>query len=256
MTFNAFACIPLVRLVSHSEHEIWRKVLVLPQVPRLTELVLFEIHKIVVIGLDELSLQESIVLRLGMKNLMDFLVHGVLLDLTKSKIGWVHVPFKLSVLLLARLEAPVGLDVHLFRLLVFRHVLIWTDSVLAGVLIRVCWLSILERRISTHIRQIVVAAQALSQRLLLLGSILSFLEFVDEAGDSWLVPCFHDVPCSFRFLCGLSIDEMGRRQRICGSAVVLLRLSRLSTIVTPARSLKDLRYLATSSGVWGGRYGG
>jgi len=121
----------------------------------------------------------------------------VLLDLSEPEVGGVDIPLELSVLLLGWFVASVGLQVHLLDLFLLAEIFIRADGILRRILIGISRLAVFKGRVGTYVREFVAATQALSNGLLLLRSILRFLQLIDEASNAGLVPSRYDRTDSF-----------------------------------------------------------
>jgi hypothetical protein len=115
---QTFSSIPLIWLNSHPESMVLRE-LFLAQIGWFSQFVIFAVVEIIDMSGHEFSLREVVILSFRLKNLLDFIVNNIFLNLAKPKISRINIPVVLPFLLFSSLKISMGLEVHkpdIFRL--------------------------------------------------------------------------------------------------------------------------------------------
>lgn len=161
LALETFTCIPLVRLNSDPENIVGRE-LFLSQVGRLPKFIIFPVHKIIKVGLNELGVREIGGIGLRGHHLLHLIVDDILSYFAEPEIGGINFPVIWPFLLLSGIVVQMRLEVHLADVLLLRHVLPRVDGLLDIVLIFLGGQPILELIINL-IGKIVLAIDGVAQ---------------------------------------------------------------------------------------------
>lgn len=121
LSSDAFSSIPLIAGHSDSKDVVVRELL-LPQIGRQAQFVLFSINEVVQIGFYEGSLLDGVAVSLWMKHLPDLVVDWVLLYFSEPEVSWIHWPVIGALFLLPRIVVLVRFQIELPHFLWLRHV--------------------------------------------------------------------------------------------------------------------------------------
>lgn len=163
-TFQTFASIPLIRLHSNTKYFICWKLL-LSQICRLSQLIIFSIYKVIKIRFNKFSWRKVISVGLWSHDLFDLIMNNVFLNFSKPKITRIDIPVVLSFFLFSWIIVTMWFQVHLFNFLLFEHIYPWVNCLFCSKLIFLALKAKLKLLLFCLIRQVVISVNSFSQWL-------------------------------------------------------------------------------------------